>query len=485
MSSMSYTTRLVIYLRQSPHMLSRGLNLLDKRCYMTYNTLKACNRSYSTRNILKLHERGLWADRFPDANTNDFIKELNSSPQTIYSGFDPTADSLHVGNLLVLVTLLHCQRAGHNIITLVGGATAQVGDPSGRSSERPLLRSEEVCSNAYAIAETIRKIFKNHNEIFWDEEKESLPQLRIVDNSEWYNKLNVVDFLRIVGRNLRLGEMMSRTSVQSRLNSNEGISFTEFTYQALQAYDWLYLYDNYQCTIQIGGSDQMGNLVSGHDLISRARKKQVTGLTVPLITNESGNKFGKTAGNAVWLDSNKTSAFDFYQFFIRTADADVEKYLKLLTFNHLSDIENIMKQHWIDPEKRLAQKKLAENVTLLVHGKSGLDLARFATDALYGGNPEGLIKMTAEEIKAVFKSAASASLILHPGTSVLKMAMDAGCFIDERDARRIIKAGGFYINLARVNNPDLVLIPTAHILPNNISLLRVGKKNYYLVKWLM
>lgn len=451
---------------------------------MTYNTLKLCKRSYSTRNILKLYERGFWADRFPDTNASDLIQELTSSPQTVYSGFDPTADSLHVGNLLVIVALLHCQRAGHNVIALVGGATAQVGDPSGRSSERPLLSSEEVHSNASAIAETLQRIFRNHNEILWNEENKALPELRIVNNSDWYTKLNVVDFLRVAGKNFRLGEMLSRSSVKSRVNSSEGMSFTEFTYQALQAYDWLYLFDKHQCTIQIGGSDQMGNLVAGHDLISRVRNRQVTGLTIPLITNEAGNKFGKSAGNAVWLDGKKTSSFDLYQFFLRTPDAEVEKLLKLLTFYPVGDIGKIMEQHWLNPEKRQAQRKLAEKVTLLVHGHAGLDSARLATDALYGGNPESLVKMTAEEMGVVFKSASSATLMLHPGTSVVKMAMDAGCFLEERDARRIISAGGFYINLSRVNNPDLVLIPGAHILPNNITLLRVGKKNYYLVKWL-
>lgn len=262
------------------------------------------------------------------------------------------------------------------------------------------------------------------------------------------------------------------------------MSFTEFTYQALQAYDWLYLYDNYECTIQIGGSDQMGNLVSGHDLISKVHDKRVTGLTVPLITTEAGNKFGKTAGNAVWLNSNKTSPFDFYQFFIRTKDSEVEKYLKLFTFYPVKDIDKIMEAHWVKPEKRHAQKKLAEKITLLVHGQSGLESAHRTTDALYGGKPEALAEMTPEELETIFKSAASTSLVLSPGTSILKMAMDAGCFRDESDARRIISAGGLYVNLSRVNNPDLVLIPGAHILPNGITLLRVGKKNYYLIKWL-
>ncbi|XP_037772470.1 tyrosine--tRNA ligase, mitochondrial-like [Penaeus monodon] len=442
------------------------------------------NRFYTSKNILKLEERGLWADRFPESNTNKLIEELLEHPHTVYSGFDPTADSLHVGNLLVVVSLLHCQRAGHNVIALVGGATAQVGDPSGRSKERPLLEPKVIESNSKGIAENLQRIFKNHQQVFWERgSEENLAPLRIVNNYDWYKKLNVVDFLRVAGRSFRMGTMLSRSSVQSRLNSEDGMSLTEFTYQALQAYDWLHLYDKYNCTIQIGGNDQMGNIASGHELISRLRNKQVTGLTVPIITTEAGNKFGKSAGNAIWLDRNKTSPFDFYQFFFRVKDSEVEKFLMLFTFLHVKDINKIMAKHWEKPEARHAQKKLAEKVTLLVHGYEGLESARRTTEALYGGRPDALAQMTSEELAVVFQSAASAKLVLEPGTSVLKMAMDAGCYNDEKDARRIISAGGFYVNLSRITNPDLILIPGVHILPNGITIARVGKKNYYLIKW--
>ncbi|XP_053642765.1 tyrosine--tRNA ligase, mitochondrial isoform X2 [Cherax quadricarinatus] len=443
-------------------------------------------RTYTSRNILKLRERGLWADRFPDSNTNKLLEELTRRPQTMYSGFDPTADSLHVGNLLVLMALLHCQRAGHNVIALIGGATAQVGDPSGKSSERPLLDTDVVIDNADKISKNIYQIFDNHQQFFWDRgNDQQLPPLRIENNLHWYRRLNVVDFLRVAGRNLRMGDMLSRTSVKSRLNSAEGLSFTEFSYQALQAYDWLYLYDKYNCTIQIGGNDQMGNIYSGHQLIYRVNNASVTGFTIPLITNEIGDKFGKSAGNPVWLDSSKTSPFDLYQFFVRLKDSEVEKYLLLFTFLPIKDIKSIMEKHWSKPESRHAQLKLAEKVTLLVHGEEGLESAHRTTEALFGNQPEALAKMSTNEIEVVFKSAPSTSLLLEPGTSVLTMALKAGCFADERDARRIIEAGGFYINLARVNNPDLILIPGAHILSNGLTVARVGKKNYYLIKWLM
>lgn len=441
-------------------------------------------RTYTSRNILKLSERGIWADRFPDSNTNKLIEELSKQPQTVYSGFDPTADSLHIGNLLVIMALLHCQRAGHSVIALVGGATAQVGDPSGRSSERPELSKAEVETNVKKISENLHRVFENHKQIFWNRgDEEPLPPLRIENNLHWYKRLDVVDFLRITGRNLRMGDMLSRTSVQSRLNTAEGLSFTEFSYQALQAYDWMYLHNKFNCTLQIGGSDQMGNIHTGYQLISRVNKTSVTGLTVPLITNESGDKFGKSAGNPVWLDSNKTSPFDFYQFFVRAKDSEVEKYILLLTFIPVQDVKKIMEQHWSNPEKRHAQKILAEKVTLLVHGRDGLVSAQRTTEAFYGNRPEVLAEMTVNEIEAVVKAASSAKLLLEPGISVLDMALKAGCF-DERNGRRIIESGGLYINLSRVSNPDLILIPEAHILPNGITIVRVGKRNYYLIKWL-
>ncbi|XP_045611659.2 tyrosine--tRNA ligase, mitochondrial [Procambarus clarkii] len=441
-------------------------------------------RAYTSRNILKLDERGLWADRFPDSNTNKLIEDLITRTQTIYSGFDPTADSLHVGNLLVLMALLHCQRAGHNVIALVGGATGQVGDPSGRSSERPLLHIDEINNNADKIAENIQCIFDNHKQFFWKGGNDKLlPQLRIENNLHWYRRLSVVDFLRVTGRNLRMGDMLSRTSVQSRLKSAEGLSFTEFSYQALQAYDWLYLYDKYNCKIQIGGNDQMGNFHSGYQLINRIHNASVTGLTVPIITNESGDKFGKSAGSPIWLDSSKTSPFDLYQFFVRVKDSEIEKYLLLLTFLPVTDVKKVMEKHKSSPESRHAQVKLAEKVTLLVHGQSGLESALRTTEALYGNKPEALAQMSKEDIEGAFKFAASSNIFLEPGTSVIGMALKAGCFADERDARRIIEAGGFYINLARVTMPDLVLIPGVHILPNGLTLARVGKKNYYLIKW--
>lgn len=278
--------------------------------------------------------------------------------------------------------------------------------------------------------------------------------------------------------------MLNKTSVQSRLQSEQGLSFTEFTYQIFQAYDWLHLLQNYDCRFQIGGSDQMGNIMSGHELISRTSKKEVFGLTLPLITNEEGDKFGKSAGNAIWLDKNKTSEFVFYQFFVRLSDAETENLLKLLTFIPIFEVEDMIEKHRRNPELREAQKKLAHNLTLLVHGEEGLKKALVVSDALYSGDVHALGELKPQEVPQLFSGASYAELRMEPGTTMIKAAMQVKCFPTEMDALRIITAGGFYINQKRSTNPSEMLTPDIHILPNGISLFRVGKKNYYIVKWL-
>lgn len=293
---------------------------------------------------------------------------MDKSPQCIYAGFDPTADSLHIGNLLVLMNLLHWQRGGHQVIALVGGATGLIGDPSHRTNERDQLDQDIINSNIAGIRKNIETIFENHEKYFYKEESFPLKPVTIVNNIDWYNNVNVIDFVRSVGRHFRMGTMLIKSSVESRLKSDSGMSFTEFTYQIFQAYDWLCLFKKYNCRFQVGGSDQLGNIVAGHELISRASKKDVFGLTLPLITSEGGKKFGKSLGNAVWLSPKKSSSFQLYQFFIRTTDADVENYLKLFTFLSLNYIKQLMIEHQAKPDLRKAQKILAENVTLLVHG---------------------------------------------------------------------------------------------------------------------
>ncbi|XP_069697472.1 tyrosine--tRNA ligase, mitochondrial isoform X2 [Periplaneta americana] len=416
----------------------------------------------------------------------EVIDLLNASPQCVYAGFDPTSDSLHVGNLLVLMNLLHWQRGGHKVIALVGGATGRIGDPSGRTTERPELQPTFIHDNVHMIKKNIQCIFNNHEQYIWKKNISSrtlIPPM-IVDNLEWYTQQNVVDFVSHVGRHFRLGTMLSRHSVQSRLSSEVGMSFTEFCYQLFQAYDWLHLLQKYNCKFQVGGSDQMGNIVSGHDLISRVADVKVYGLTLPLVTTETGHKFGKSEDNAVWLDANKSSPFELYQFFVRCRDSEVEKLLKLFTFQSSGKIEDIMFKHQRNPEHRIAQKILAEQVTLLVHGEQGLEMALKSTSALYDHNIESLVQLKAQDISSIFQGAKTCELLLEPGTTTLEVALKAGCFTNERDAVRIISAGGFYINHQRVTKTDEVLTDAVHILPNNVTLIRVGKKNYYVVRWL-
>lgn len=299
---------------------------------------------------------------------NEIVDLLQKSPQCVYAGFDPTASSLHIGNLLILMNLLHWQRARHQVIALVGGATGLIGDPSHRKSERVEIEKHLIEENVKSITKNIETIFNNHAKYIWKNKQEDLKPLIIINNLDWYTNVNIIDFIRNVGKYFRMGTMLSRSSVQSRLNSDTGMSFTEFSYQVFQAYDWFQLMKRYKCRFQIGGSDQMGNIMSGYDLITKTGKNEVYGITLPLITAEGGKKFGKSLLNAVWLSPTKSSSFQLYQYFIRTKDSDVERFLKLFTFLPLHKITEIVNAHMKNPEERIAQKLLADQVTLLVHG---------------------------------------------------------------------------------------------------------------------
>ncbi|CAH2037720.1 unnamed protein product, partial [Iphiclides podalirius] len=351
----------------------------------------------------------MYQDMFPNTAALDIKKLLNKCPQCVYAGFDPTADSLHVGNLLVIINLLHWQRGGHNVIALLGGATGYIGDPSGRSSDRIAISSDVIANNVHSIRSNLETVFENHKKYVCSEGEDKLKP--------------------------------------------------------------------------IGGSDQMGNISAGHELISRTVKKDVYGLTLPLVTTEEGDKFGKSAGNALWLDAKKTSPYSLYQYFIRTKDSDVERLLKLFTFYSLGEIKDIMFKHKQHPEERYPQMCLAEQLTTLVHGEEGLAKARQATGAIYSKDVKSLISLSSTDLEQVFEGAPVVNLLLSPGITVLKLGMLAKCFPTENDAMRIIEAGGFYINHQRIKNINEVVTESAHILPNLISLLRVGKRNYYIIKW--
>ncbi|XP_033117961.1 tyrosine--tRNA ligase, mitochondrial-like isoform X2 [Anneissia japonica] len=446
------------------------------------NTVQRLCRSSS--NILTLHQRGLFKDIFPNSS-DELAKLLTSSPQTVYCGFDPTAPSLHIGNLLAIITLIHCQRAGHNSIVLIGGATALIGDPSGKTKERDPISLQEVTENVQNIENNLQTIFKNHEKYIWKQSKQLQP-IRILNNSEWYDGKNVVDFMSNFGRHLRMGTMLGRKSVKSRLESPQGLSLSEFSYQTFQAYDFLHLHKQYGCRIQFGGSDQMGNIMTGYELIDRLKgpSASVYGITLPLVTTTAGHKLGKTAGNAVWLNPQKTSEFELYQYFIQLPDKVVKKYLELFTFISLEEISSIMQRHHSRPEKRQAQKKLAEHVSRLVHGEEGLSKAQRLTDALYGSSGlEALEKLNENEAEELFQGAFISRVILEPGMSIMDVVEKVKCLPPGGIGERTIREGGLYINNNRVTNPNQVLLKGEHILKNNLTFIRVGKKNYYIVKW--
>ncbi|XP_036108678.1 tyrosine--tRNA ligase, mitochondrial [Molossus molossus] len=432
--------------------------------------------------------RGLFNEFFPEKGTKTELPELfhrstaGAFPQTIYCGFDPTADSLHVGHLLTLLGLFHFQRAGHNVIALVGGATARLGDPSGRTREREALDAERVGSNARALRRGLETLAANHQQLFSN--GRPWGSFTVLDNSAWYQEQHLVDFLTSVGGHFRMGTLLSRLSVQTRLKSPEGMSLSEFFYQVLQAYDFYYLFQRYGCRVQLGGSDQLGNIMSGYEFINKLTGEDVFGITVPLITSTAGAKLGKSAGNAVWLNRDKTSPFELYQFFVRQPDDSVERYLKLFTFLPLPEIDHIMQLHVREPEKRGPQKRLAAEVTKLVHGQEGLDSAKRCTQALYHSSIDALEVMSDQELKELFKEASFSELVLDPGTSILDTCRKANAIPDGPRGYRMITEGGVSINHRQVTNPESVLVFGQHILKNGLSLLKIGKRNFYIIKWL-
>ncbi|XP_063784947.1 tyrosine--tRNA ligase, mitochondrial [Pseudophryne corroboree] len=436
--------------------------------------------------LLSASRRGLFQDMFPAETAGLRLTELLASgPQTVYCGFDPTADSLHVGNLLAVLGLLHFQRAGHHVIAVIGGATAQIGDPSGRSREREPLQPGQLEENVRGLRETLQRIFGHHEALLPGAPAgRTAGRVTVLDNRTWYRQRGAVEFLASAGRHFRMGPMLSRHSVQSRLRSPEGLSLSEFCYQLFQAYDFYHLHREHGCRIQLGGSDQLGNLMTGHDFIHRTTGEDVFGILLPLIMNTAGDKLGKSAGNAVWLNRDRTPLFDFYQYFVRQQDSCVERFLKLFTFLPLPEIEHIMQQHTREPEKWLPQKRLAAEVTKLVHGKEGLESAKRCTQALYHNSIEALEAMTDQELQELFMGAPFAELMLEPGTRVLDACLKVSAIPDGARGFEIISTGGVSFNHSKVTNPDEVLLVGQHILRNGLSLIKVGKKNVYIVKWL-
>lgn len=414
-----------------------------------------------------LKARGL----FDNWTSPDLYGALDK-PMTLYAGFDPSANSLQAGNFVAIMTLCHYQRAGHNVIALLGGATGLIGDPSGKSTERKLLTEEVVQGNIKGIQENLSRFL---------DFGEGKGQAKLVNNYDWHKEFTFISFLRDVGCHFRMGTMLGKESVKQRIASDSGMSFTEFCYQTLQGYDFLHLYDTYGCRLQVGGSDQWGNITAGTDLIHRQREAEAYGMTLPLITDSQGRKFGKSEGNAMYLDKTKTPCYDFYQFFLRSEDADVIRYLKAFTFMPLDEIAQLEEQVRTAPEKRMAQKALADDVVGRVHGEEGLRQAKQATEALFGGTFAGL---SAADLMPIFADAPSSELPEADvvGVPVTKLAVSAGLCKSTGDARRLADGGGLYLNNERAGAANLVT--EGQVIDGQLVVLRSGRKTYRLVKLL-
>jgi tyrosyl-tRNA synthetase len=404
--------------------------------------------------------------------TEGVADHLSEAPRTIYIGFDPTAPSLHLGSLVPIMGLVHAQRAGHTPLALVGGGTGLIGDPSGRTAERQLLTKELAAENA----EGIRKQLEH----FLDFESKSNPaQMR--NNHDWLGGLAFVDFLRDIGKHFSVNQMLAKESVKRRLENEDGISYTEFSYSLLQSYDFLELYRREGCTVQMGGSDQWGNITQGIDLVRRVESTRAFGVVFPLITNASGAKFGKSEAGAVWLDPALTSPFRFYQYWINVEDADAIRYLKffsLLSLNEIADLEAAVEA---EPWKRAAQRALAEDVTRRLHGETGLASAERATKALFSGEIAGL---AVDEIADVFSDIPSSEIdgpdLEGDGVSLADLLISCGLASSKGDARRSIEGGGVYVNSVRVDDTTTG-VTSEQTIDGRFILLRKGKKNYHLV----
>jgi tyrosyl-tRNA synthetase len=404
--------------------------------------------------------------------TSPALASALDKPLTVYAGFDPTNDSLQAGNFVTIMALAHLQRAGHKVIALVGGATGLIGDPSGKSNERNLLNAEQVERNLVGIKENLAR--------FIDFAPESSNPAILVNNYDWFKDFTFIDLLRDVGRYFRMGVMLGKDSVKKRMESDDGMSFTEFCYQIMQGYDFHHLNTAYGCTLQIGGSDQWGNITAGTELVRRISGKEVFGMTFPLVCDSTGKKFGKSEGNAIFLDARKTSCYDFYQFFLRTLDADVVRYLKIFTFLPFERIAELEQAAASAPEKREAQQVLAEELTRTVHGERGLAVAKKATDVLFGGAIEGL---AAADLEMIFANVPSATL---PSADVLgKPAFEviaaAGMVASKGEARRLVQQGGLNINNVRANGLDRVF-GAEDLIEGRLSVLRSGKKSFFLLR---
>jgi tyrosyl-tRNA synthetase len=420
--------------------------------------------------IEELRWRGMIQDIMPGTE-----EQLGKELTTGYIGFDPTADSLHIGSLVPILLLVHLQKAGHKPVALVGGATGMVGDPSGKSEERNLLSEEVLRHNEEGVKRQLMQ--------FLDFDKSKANCAEMVNNYDWFKEMSFLNFIRDVGKHITVNYMMAKDSVKKRIEGDSGMSFTEFTYQLVQGYDFYWLYSNKNCKLQMGGSDQWGNIVTGTELIRRRAGGEAFAFTCSLITKADGGKFGKTEQGNIWLDPKRTSPYQFYQFWLNASDEDAEKWIRIFTFLTFDEIESISNQHQADPSRRLMQRRLAEEITAFVHGKEELGKAIDTTKKLFAdqnASAESLSIDDLEGMEGVVKSD-FAKVKLNSGIDIVSFLAEANIFQSKGEARRTIQGGGISINRKKVTDVQMA-IDNSLLLHNKYILVQKGRKNYYLVK---
>lgn len=409
---------------------------------------------------------------FIDGLTSDEIRLCAEKPMKVYCGFDPTSDSLHLGNLIPIIGLAWFQRCGHTPVAILGGATGMIGDPSGKASERQLLDEETIKNNIEGIRKNLESILDfNH------------PTAKpiILNNYDWFKEFSFIDVLRDVGKYFRVGPMLAKESVRARLNSEEGMSFTEFSYQLLQGYDFLHLYQNYGVTVQLGGSDQWGNITAGTELIRKVLGVSCHGVTFPLLTRSDGQKFGKSEKGAIWLSPEKVSPYEFYQHLFRMPDADVVRLMCMMTFMEIEEIqyyEQLLKSPGYVPNT--AQKRFAEEVTRIVHGEQGLQIALKVTQ---GAAPGSETALDADILESIASDMPSQTLnrVDVVGAKLIDVLVKTGMQQSKGDARRMVKNGGVYINNQKISDENALIGPE-HLIEERLILLAAGKKNKLLVR---
>ena len=423
--------------------------------------------------VEKLRWRGMLHDITP--GTEELLeKEMSTS----YVGIDPTADSLHIGHLVGIMMLKHFQVAGHKPLALVGGATGMIGDPSGKSQERNLLDEKTLHHN--------QECLKNQIALFLDFDSNAPNAAEMVNNYDWMKGFSFLDFIRDIGKHLTVNYMMAKDSVKKRLSaeSKSGMSFTEFTYQLVQGYDFLHLFREKNCKLQMGGSDQWGNILTGTELIRRIEGGEAYALTCPLITKADGGKFGKTEEGNVWLDPKRTSPYKFYQFWLNVSDDDAEKYIKIFTLLEKENIENLVKEHTINPHLRILQKTLAKEVTSMVHGEDEYLSSVEASEILFGKATTNSLSQIREDVfLSVFEGVPQFDTeSSSPEANVLDFLVDGtGVFASKGELKRLIKGGGLSINKEKITDETL-MITNEYFIKNKYLLVQKGKKNYFLIK---